>query len=191
MSSSRSATELLPLIRRDEAVLLPTDTVPALAIQPIAAARVWELKRRPADKPLILMAADLSQLRTALSVPWLDPWLLEAERVWPGAVTLVLPIAGALQRRLNPGGTSLGMRVPACPMTQALLRLSGPLATTSVNLSGEPPALTAEQAHRMFPALPLLGPLPWPPGSGIPSEVREWDQDRWTVLRPMSPTPVP
>ncbi|MEB3258976.1 MAG: L-threonylcarbamoyladenylate synthase [Cyanobacteriota bacterium] len=185
-----SVQELLTCLHRDEPILLPTDTVPALAIRPTAAARIWELKQRPAHKPLILMGADLEQLLQALAAPWSSEWLQEARRVWPGAVTLVLPMAGPLCEALHPGGASLGVRVPACPMTQALLRRAGPLATTSVNRSGEAPALDAEQASKLFPALSLLGPVPWPPGSGSPSEVRAWGQDGWQVLRhPSLPMP--
>ncbi|MFY7696563.1 MAG: Sua5/YciO/YrdC/YwlC family protein, partial [Cyanobium sp.] len=90
---------------------------------------------------------------------------------------------GPLCEALHPGGTSLGLRVPACAMTQALLRSAGPLATTSVNRSGEPPALDANQATQLFPELSLPGPVPWPAGSGCPSEVRAWGQDGWQVLR--------
>lgn len=181
--------ELVACLQRDEPVLLPTDTVPALAIRPAAAACIWDLKQRPAHKPLILMGADLAQLEPALAGPWMPEWLEEAQRVWPGAVTLVLPMSGPLCELLHPGGESLGLRVPACPMTQNLLRCSGPLATTSVNQSGEAPALNADQASHVFPHLSLLAPLPWPKGSGYPSEVRAWREDGWHVLRPPSAVP--
>ncbi len=176
-----------------EAVLFPTDTLPALAAPPEAAALLWRLKRRPADKPLILMGADLLQLEEALGVPWQQAWLDQARRSWPGAVTLVLPIAGAMTTHLHPGGTSLGLRVPACDRARQLLRLSGPLATTSANRSGEPPATTAGEAARQFPGLSLLEPLPWPAGSGQASAVLAWrgpehgSIDPWSVLRPGAP----
>lgn len=187
MSCVRSQPELLECLSRDEPVLIPTDTVPALAISPSAAALIWTLKQRPAHKPLILMGADQAQLENAAGIPWLREWLLEAERVWPGPVTLVLPLSGPLREALNPGGESLGLRVPKCATTQNLLRHSGPLATTSVNRSGESPALAADEANSIFPELAMLGPLPWPKGSGVPSEVRAWQQDRWTVLRSQPP----
>lgn len=170
------------------AALLPTDTLPALAVHSDQAGQIWQRKRRPPDKPLILMGADLEQLRTWLDVPWQEPWLQEARRHWPGAVTLVLPIRGAFTERLNPGGGSLGLRVPACPPMQELLRLSGPLATSSANRSGLPAATSAEQAAEQFPELPLLAPLPWPGASGRASSVWQWQGDLcpekpWNVLR--------
>lgn len=183
MSTAQSLPELLQSLQEERPVLFPTDTVPALAIQPSAAQRIWSLKQRPAHKPLILMGADRAQLQQALGVEWPPEWQREAEAVWPGAVTLVFPLVGPLQRALHPGGTSLGLRVPACPMALELLRHSGPLATTSVNRSGQAPALTAREASQTFPDLALLGPLPWPAGSGTPSEVRAWTPQGWQVLR--------
>ncbi|WP_216910741.1 Sua5/YciO/YrdC/YwlC family protein [Synechococcus sp. CCY 0621] len=187
-----AAAPLARCLAKGEAVLFPTDTLPALAARPEAAALLWQLKQRPADKPLILMGADLAQLTEALGVPWQQPWIEQAQRSWPGAVTLVLPIAGALTNHLHPGGTSLGLRVPACEPARELLRLSGPLATTSANRSGEPPATTAAEAAHQFPALSLLEPLPWPTGSGQASTVLAWrgledgsgSGREWSVLRP-------
>jgi L-threonylcarbamoyladenylate synthase len=180
------------------AALLPTDTVPALAVAPRRAAEIWRRKQRPADKPLILMGADLEQLLSWLAVPWQAAWREAALRHWPGAVTLVLPITGPLTEQLHPGGASLGLRVPACPRLQDLLRLSGPLATSSANRSGLPAALTPETAALQFPDLPLLAPLPWPPASGQASAVWLWQGDSgecgpdaspWRVLRPGSVLP--
>jgi L-threonylcarbamoyladenylate synthase len=172
-----------------EAALLPTDTLPALAAVPAAAAHLWERKQRPADKPLILMGADLDQLIALLAVPWRQEWLEQARRHWPGAVTLVLPIGGALTDLLHPGGQSLGLRIPDCPPLRSLLRLCGPLATSSANRSGQPAARTATEAAAQFPDLPLLGPLPWPGCSGQASAVWRWQGEGsgdqpWTVLRP-------
>ena len=176
------------------AALLPTDTLPALAVAPGHAARIWSLKQRPADKPLILMGADLEQLVALLAIPWAEAWLQAATSHWPGAVTLVLPLPGALTERLHPGGSSLGLRVPGCPLIRDLLRLSGPLATSSANRSGQPAALDAPEAAAQFADLPLLGPLPWPPASGQASSVWQWQGDGdpaqpWRVLRPGALSP--
>ncbi|MEB3334607.1 MAG: L-threonylcarbamoyladenylate synthase [Cyanobacteriota bacterium] len=179
-----SLQDLLLSLERDQPVVFPTDTVPALAIRPSAAQRIWTLKQRPAHKPLILMGADQAQLQEALGVAWPGDWQQEAQQVWPGAVTLVFPLVGPLRQALNPGGQSLGLRVPACDRARAFLRHAGPLATTSVNRSGEPAALCEADVRRLFPDLPLLGPYPWPAGSGIPSEVRSWSETGWTILRP-------
>jgi len=190
-SRALAAPDLARCLAAGEAVLFPTDTLPALAAQPAAAAALWRLKHRPGEKPLILMGADLQQLQAWLALPWQQPWLDQAQRCWPGAVTLVLPIGGPSTAALHPGGTTLGLRVPACEEARSLLRLSGPLATTSANRSGEPAACNAAEAAALFPQLALLAPLPWPAGGGQASAVIAWDgpsrgepQGAWRVLRP-------
>jgi L-threonylcarbamoyladenylate synthase len=190
MSGALDPRALAERLRAGDAALFPTDTLPALACRPASAPLLWRLKQRPADKPLILMGADLDQLVRLLELPWRTTWLEQAHRCWPGAVTLVLPLTGPLTEALNPGGASLGLRVPAAAAARELLRFSGPLATTSANRSGAPPALDADQAGAAFPDLPLLAPLPWTPGSGYASRVLTWVDSpepaapAWQVLRP-------
>lgn len=181
---------LVAHLRSGGAALFPTDTLPALAALPEAAQGLWSLKARPAHKPLILMGSDLLQLRDALGQPWPAAWLEMAGAVWPGAVTLVLPLSGAIAESLHPGGATLGLRVPASERARSLLRRTGPLATTSANRSGEDPIRDPAEAARIFPELPCLGPLPWPAGSGQASTVLAWHPDRegsagqpWQVLR--------
>jgi L-threonylcarbamoyladenylate synthase len=172
-------------------VLMPTDTLVALAASPAHAAQIWDLKQRPADKPLILMAAELQQLETVLGYPWRPEWLQLARSGWPGALTLVLPARGPWAECLHPGGGSVGLRIPACEAARDLLRCTGPLATTSANPSGSPAADTAEAARCYFPDLPLLAPIPWPAAAGQASTVLAWQGPiaeaegggRWQVLR--------
>jgi L-threonylcarbamoyladenylate synthase len=204
MSNRDSACVLEPAdlaahLQAGGAALFPTDTLPALAARPQQAFKLWQLKARPADKPLILMGADLGQLLELLLPPgspgWPQAWLEKARSCWPGAVTLVLPIQGETTDALNPGGFSLGLRVPDCGLARELLRCTGPLATTSVNRSGEPAALDADEAAARFPGLPRLAPLPWPAGSGRASTVLAWQapdpsalpksssQAEWRLLR--------
>lgn len=188
-----AAPELALRLQAGAVALMPTDTLPALAARPEHAGQIWALKARPAHKPLILMAADLEQLHAVLGRPWRREWLELAERGWPGALTLVLPARGAWVPWLHPGGRDLGLRIPACPQARDLLRLSGPLATTSANASGQPAATSAAQARQVFPDLPVLAPLPWPEAAGQASTVLAWrdgqgqdegqGQGRWKLLR--------
>ena len=186
--ASYPSEALLEILEAGKPVAFPTDTLPALAIKPQYAQRLWQLKQRPAHKPLILMAAEVDQLIAALMIPPPPGWQALVDKGWPGALTLVLPAAGPVQEGLNPGGSSLGLRIPACPMALQLLR-SGPLATTSANYSGEPACTSPEQISRLFPELPLLAPLPWPSGSGKASTVVAWQAENgsgvcsWNVVR--------
>ena len=171
-------------LQQGGAAVIPTDTVPGLAIAPRQADDIWRLKRRPADKPLILMGASVEALLRHAQAPCRDDARRLAERHWPGALTLVVPAHGEVLQALNPGGTCLGLRIPDCELSRELLQRTGPLATSSANPSGDPAATTPEQAALYFPELPQLGPQPWPPLSGQASTVITWiSSGRWNVLR--------
>lgn len=171
-------------LQQGGAAVIPTDTVPGLAIAPRQADDIWRLKRRPADKPLILMGASVEALLRHAQAPCRDDARRLAERHWPGALTLVVPAHGEVLQTLNPGGTCLGLRIPNCELSRELLQRTGPLATSSANPSGDPAATTPEQAALYFPDLPQLGPQPWPPLSGQASTVINWiSSGRWKVLR--------
>lgn len=183
MSTLLSAADLAAQLRSGAAALFPTDTLPALASRPEHARQLWELKQRPQNKPLILMGASAEELWQWLGSTPEPAWLELANQHWPGALTLVVPAARRLVDPLNPGGDSLGLRVPACEAALELLRLSGPLATTSANRSGEEPSLTAQEAAERFPQVARLAPEPWPRPSGQASTVLRWCHGDWQVLR--------
>lgn len=180
LSSEQLASHLLA----GGAAVIPTDTVPGLAIAPPHADAIWRLKRRPADKPLILMGASVEVLLHHVQTACRDDARRLAEQHWPGALTLVLPAHGDVLEALNPGGTCLGLRIPNCDQSRELLQRTGPLATSSANPSGDPAAMTPEQAAVYFPDLPQLGPQPWSPSSGQASTVVSWTSSgRWNVVR--------
>ena len=171
-------------LRAGGAALLPTDTLPALASMPEQAAQIWRLKRRPQDKPLILMGADVDGLLCHVAPAARADAKALAQLHWPGALTLVLPAFGPCAESLNPGVATLGLRIPACKPMLDLLRCSGPLATTSANLSGEPASRTESEAAGAFPDLPLLAPIPWPATSCQASSVIAWRGPHgWHCLR--------
>ena len=183
-SPALESPDLAARLLEGSAALFPTDTLPALAASPGQANQLWRLKQRPADKPLILMAASSEDLFACLGIAPRSEWLEMAAWAWPGAVTLVLPAVGVVAEALNPGGSSLGLRLPASAEAQALLQLSGPLATTSANISGCPAACTAQEAAQQFPGVPLLAPIPWPLAAGQASTVVAWRAEGgWRVLR--------
>ena len=191
MNTPLPAPKLAQRLRQGEAAIFPTDTLPALASLPEQAGQLWALKQRPQHKPVILMAASGPELWRWLEVDPLPAWLKLADRYWPGALTLVLPAASRLVEPLHPGGTSIGVRVPACEQALALLQLSGPLATTSANRSGEAPCLSPEEAAQRFPQVPQLGPVPWPQPSGEASTVLRWlETGSWEVLRQGAVVPI-
>ena len=81
--------------------VVPTDTVPALAVVPYYSHLIWKLKRRPADKPLILMGAGMDNLLVHTDPRCHKDAKNFGTKYWPGPLTLVLPAKGDLVNSLN------------------------------------------------------------------------------------------
>jgi len=131
-------TRAAQLIRGGGVVAFPTDTVYGLgaaADDEVATKRVYRIKGRPVGLPLILMVAAESQLEGFVHIDSRTEAYMR--RWWPGPLTLIL--------HANGGGT-LGVRIPKHKVALNLLRAAGPLLTTSANLHGKDPAMTAEEA---------------------------------------------
>jgi L-threonylcarbamoyladenylate synthase len=131
----RQATELL---RKGELVALPTETVYGLAANALdaaAVARIYKVKGRPSNNPIIVHVASLAMARSCVA-RW--PTLADrlADSFWPGPLTLVLPRANAIPDAVAAGGRTVGVRWPSHPFIQAVIRQCGfPLAAPSANLS--------------------------------------------------------
>ena len=125
---------------RGELAVIPTDTVYGVAARPDvtgATERIFEAKRRPRDLTLPVLAATIADAQEVGTFD--DRASALAARFWPGGVTLVLRRSElSLGWDLGAERRSVGVRVPDHPVARALLERTGPLATTSANLSGEP-----------------------------------------------------
>jgi L-threonylcarbamoyladenylate synthase len=131
-------TRAAQLIREGGVVAFPTDTVYGLgaaADDEVATKRIYRIKGRPAGLPLILMVAAESQLEGFVHVDSRAEAYIR--RWWPGPLTLILHATG---------GATLGVRIPQHKVALDLLRAAGPLMTTSANLHGRDPAMTAKEA---------------------------------------------
>ena len=175
--------DLTSKLKEGSLAIFPTDTLPALCSYPKYAEKIWEIKKRPLNKPLILMGGCLEDLFKFVEPYAIDDGLKIAKIYWPGALTIILPAIGNLSKYLNCNSNSLGFRVPALKLARDFLIKTGPLATTSANLSGQPPVENALEASNQFPRIPLLGPVPWPDSSGMASTVIEWKKGEWKLLR--------
>jgi len=159
--------EAASLLERGEVVAVPTDTVFGLAVDPARPEPVFTLKNRPEERRLIHLIADRAQIDN----PVPDGFEERAAEGWPGALTLVIPY----------GQSSLGFRIPDCPPTLALLRRCGPLAVTSANRSGDPPALSRAEVEAVFGSdFPVLAGEIEP--SGTPSQIWKWEGE-WRRIR--------
>ncbi len=179
-------SDLALKLKKGSLALFPTDTLPAICSYPKYSKKIWTIKKRPLSKPLILMGGCLDDLFEFVHPCAIEEGLELARIYWPGALTIVLPTIGNLSEHLNCHSNSVGFRVPALRLARDLLMQTGPLATTSANISGEAPVKDAIEAEITFPGIPKLAPIPWPKSSGMASTVVEWEKGKWNLLRPGS-----
>jgi L-threonylcarbamoyladenylate synthase len=178
--------EVIAATRRGELVVMPTDTVYGIGTRPDdpgATARVFEAKRRDRDLELPVLVATI---RDAERVGMFDD---RAERLaagcWPGGLTLILPRARA-SRGWDLGGdpATVGVRIPHHPLALAVLAGAGPLAVSSANRSGEPPATDCDALSLTFGDLVSVYLCQEAPLSGAPSTVLDLAHGPARVVRP-------
>ncbi|MBS0394634.1 MAG: threonylcarbamoyl-AMP synthase, partial [Proteobacteria bacterium] len=155
MTGADDIDRAVALLRAGELVAFPTETVYGLgadARNAAAIAKIYALKRRPAGHPLIVHLADAAQLPLwAAQVPAAAARL--AARFWPGPLTLILPRAAGVADALTGGQDSVGLRVPAHPLAQALLRgFGGGVAAPSANRYGRVSPTHAAHVREEFGA---------------------------------------
>lgn len=197
-----SLDSLVSGVRAGKLVSFPTDTVPALAALPERAAFIYAAKQRSRDKPLILMAASAEEIWSFVngSDDEYEIWHTIAKKYWPGSLTLVLPASDSVPQTMisishgdpNPQkdkrtiDKTIGIRVPNCRIAQIILAQTGPLATTSANLSGQPPLQTMAEIEAQFPNVLTLAATEFKDemhGDGVPSTVVKWTGKNWQILR--------
>ena len=176
-------SDLSQKLKNGSLALIPTDTLPALCSYPQYSKKIWAIKKRSLNKPLILMGGCMEDLFEFVKPCAIEDGLKMANIYWPGALTIILPTVGNLSKNLNFSSNSVGFRVPDLRVARDLLMKTGPLATTSANISGQSPIKNAQEAAIRFPGVPILGPVPWPNSSGMASTIIEWNEGKWKLLR--------
>lgn len=134
-----------------EVVGVPTDTVYGLAVDPWnedAVALLYELKGRPARKPIGLLAASVEQVE---EIAALGAGRDLARAHWPGALTLVVRPRVVIPDWVGDRALgTVGVRVPDHDLLRELLSVTGPLAVTSANRSGEADLVDDRTARALF-----------------------------------------
>ncbi|MFN4300212.1 MAG: L-threonylcarbamoyladenylate synthase [Thermaurantimonas sp.] len=142
------------LLQAGEVIGMPTETVYGLAgnaLNAQAVAKIFAIKKRPTFDPLIVHIFDLSQIELLSKSSLSESFYVLANRFWPGPLTLVVEKSDAVPDIVTSGLSTVGIRMPAHPMAQQLLRLCNlPLAAPSANPFGYISPVTAEHVARQL-----------------------------------------
>jgi L-threonylcarbamoyladenylate synthase len=162
-------------------VLIPSESFYGLAADPRSAAareRVDALKGRPSELGLPVLCADWQQLESLVVVP--ERFRVKLSRVWPAALTVVLPAKLELAAAR---GATLAVRIPAHRELRALLYRVGPLTGTSANRHGASPCTTVDDALRSLAGTPELALDQGPTAGGLASTLVDLTGAEVRVLR--------
>jgi L-threonylcarbamoyladenylate synthase len=145
--------DIVRVLEGNGVIVYPTDTFYGLGgncFSQKALQKIFEVKKRPSSKGLPVLVSGLEMAEgMAAELPPIFNTL--ASRFWPGPLTLVLKAASHLPAELVGPGRTIGVRLPAFPWLQALIRETGvALVTTSANISGEGEIDLAEEVIRVF-----------------------------------------
>jgi len=165
-------------------IIFPTDTLPAIGCLPKFSDIIYEFKKRDRNKPLILMGSEHKHLIDYVHESAKEDYENLASKYWPGALTIVIPASDKQTKLLTSNDLTLGLRIPNSYMAQSLMRETGPLLTSSANISGSKGSTTVEGIALDFPSVKILGPIPWEKKSGKASTIIFWKKSGdWRLIR--------
>ena len=165
-------------------IIFPTDTLPAIGCLPKFSNVIYEFKKRDRDKPLILMGSEHEQLIDYVHESAKKDFENIASKYWPGALTMVIPASEKRTKILTSNDLTLGLRIPNSYMAKTLMKETGPLLTSSANISGFKGSTTVEGIALDFPSVKILGPIPWGKRSGKASTIIFWKKSGdWRLIR--------
>lgn len=146
-------SEAAEIIARGGIIAFRTDTFYGLGADPFNAAavrRIRELKGREETNPILLLISDLTEAARFIAHQS-ESFRSVADRFWPGPLTLVAEARPELPLELTAGTGTIGVRLPDNKHVRALVRAcGGGLTATSANISGKPPARTAQDVRNYF-----------------------------------------
>jgi L-threonylcarbamoyladenylate synthase len=176
-------------VRRGEVVVLPTDTVYGVgadAFDAAAVAAVLAAKGRGRDMPLPVLVPNPDTVDgLATAVPAYVRRLIDA--FWPGPLTLVLRSQSSLLWDLGETNGTVALRMPKNDVALGLLSEVGPMAVTSANVSGQPPATTVLDAATQLGAAVSVYLEAGPSAGGsaaVASTILDCTGDKPVILRP-------
>ncbi len=165
---TQSIQKASTIIKQGGVIAFPTRCLYGLgadAFNPEAVDRIFKIKQRPTEKPILILIDDpirLERLVTRVS----GTALTIMDRFWPGKVTLVFEARAEVPPYLTADSGKIGVRLPGHPVASSLVReLQGPITGTSANVSGRPgchqigdlPPEVTEKLDLILDAGPLKG----------------------------------
>jgi L-threonylcarbamoyladenylate synthase len=186
MIITQDIEKVASIVREGGVIAYPTEAVFGLGCNPVnpeAIQRILTIKKRPAEKGLILLASDLSQLDD-----FIEPLTSELEQkvlpTWPGAVTWLLPAKPSVTQWVKGSHELLACRVTAFEPARKLCETCGfPLISTSANPAGEAPAININMLESYFNSDEIDAIYATPVGKNTsPSEIR--DSISGDIIRP-------
>jgi len=165
-------------------VIFQTDTLPAIACLPKFPEIIYKIKKRDINKPLILMGAENCQFNDFVHQSALEDFKYMASNYWPGPLTIIVPISEDSKKLSTNRNFTIGLRIPNSKIAKFLMKESGPLFTSSANLSGFPTGTNAKDISIDLPDVDILGPIPWEKCSGKASTIISWvNKGKWEIIR--------
>jgi L-threonylcarbamoyladenylate synthase len=148
-----SVEQALTRLRQGGIVAFPTETYYGLAVDPFsssAVAKLFQIKKRQADKPLLLLIEKREQLPALVnSIP--PEYIPLMDKYWPGPLTLIFPANREVNEQITGNTGTVGVRISPHPLAAELVgKMAKPLTATSANISGLPPARSVSELLAMF-----------------------------------------
>jgi len=143
MRKAPSITQTVQAFLRGEIVIFPTDTVWGVGCSlsfPESIKRLYHIKARPLGQPTAILVSDLEKAKKLGKFS--SPVEKIASKVWPGAVTLIVPASSLVPKAVLGSGKTVGLRIPNHDwLLQVLKKLSLGIVATSANFAQEPAPL--------------------------------------------------
>lgn len=153
--STYNFEQVLNALQQGEVIAYPTEGVFGVGCDPDnpdAIQKLLDLKQRPVEKGLILIAASYEQLLPYIDESQLTPeQLATVHATWPGPYTWIMPASDKVSNWVSGQFDSIAVRVTDHPLVQKMCNAFGkPLTSTSANLSGLPPCMTTEEVEQQL-----------------------------------------
>lgn len=153
------AKKVAELLSKEFVGAIPTETFYGLAADPFsekALQKIFYLKGRPKNKPILLLIGNIEQLYSLVEeIPPVAEKLIE--KFWPGPLTIVFPAKSFLSPLLTAGTKTIGIRLSSSPVVKKIIEFFGkPITGTSANLSNNPPCSSPDEVLRALPEVDFI-----------------------------------